>query len=798
MKKIICFHCGEICLEIIEFNKKYFCCNGCLSVYNIIKNSGLEKFYELNKNPGIIPDKKNYNKYYYLDNENICNKIIDFKNEKITILRFFIPTIHCSSCIFLLENLSKINFNILNSIVDFNNKILRITFNNNHYKISDIVHFLNEIGYTPIIKLKFSNQNKYKKNYFLIYKLVISFFCFGNIMLLSLPEYINIKKDIWLLENQNFFRWLMLILSLPVILFCDIDYFKSAYKGIKNQIINIDIPISLGILVLFIRTLYEIIYELGPGYSDSLTGLIFFLLCGKYFQIRTYNYLSFDQDYKSFYPISVTRISKNLEEDVFIYDLKKNDHIIIRNEEIIPVDAILIKGLAAIDNSFITGESTIINKKIGSYIYAGGKQKGGSIELKIAKEIDKSYLSQLWKYGNNNIKYIYINTMINKLSSYFTIIILFLSLFTGIYWYNVNISKMMQSICSVLIVACPCALSLSIPFTFGNIMRILSKNGFFLRNIYVVERSAQVGSLVFDKTGTITNTEDGDINFIGESLTLKQKQNISSLLKNSIHPLSKMLYKKINTGKHNIVTNFEEIPGKGLQGFVDNKYIKIGSEKYVNKNSLKIKNEKEFLHTRIYISIGESILGYFSFRNKYRKNLKLLFKKLSNYKIYILSGDNNFEKNYLKSILPKKSKLFFNKNPYDKINFIKKLQKNGEKIMMFGDGINDSGALKQSEVGVSICNNYAGISLNCDVLLDAKYFEKISDFLILSKKSIKIVKINFIISFLYNIVGLYFAIVGKLTPLISAILMPLSSITVVCIAIIFTWVIAYKKNMNLK
>lgn len=790
MKHSRCFHCGQNCLYELSFDDKIFCCQGCQAVYEILNTHGLKKFYELNPNPGTIPDERGGNRFDFLDTPEIKEKLIDFEDEDITLMRFFIPSMHCSSCIWLLESLPKLNPHILQATVDFSRKTLQTSFKTDQFPLSELARFLTRLGYKPVINLQSLYKEKENRNRDTLYKLVVAFFCFGNIMLLALPEYLGAEGDTWLLDNQNFFRWLMLILSLPVIFFSATDYLKSAHTGLKGGFINIDVPISLGILTLFLRSLYEVIYDLGPGYSDSMSGLVFFLLAGRYFQIRTHQALSFDRDYKSFYPISVTRIRKGTEENILLSGLKKGDRILIRNEEIIPADGILIRGAATIDNSFITGESRLITKNSGDRIYAGGKQKGEAIELEIIKEVDQSYLTQLWGHEAFRKERSSMNTMINRWSHYFTLIVLSLALMAGLYWTIIDPSKTLQAVCAVLIVACPCALALSTPFTLGHIMRILARKGFFVRDIYTIERSAEVQSLVFDKTGTITETEKAEISFIGDPLTDTQRQNIASLLKNSNHPLSRMLYKQLNISEHYPISHFREIPGQGLEGLINGTPIKAGSADHVGAAI-----DDHEAKTRVFISIGGYITGYFLFRNHYRRRLKKTFRNLTGYKISILSGDNDSEKPYLKPILPINSRVFFNQDPQGKLDLIKSLQDRGEKVMMFGDGLNDVGALKQSEVGIAVSENTNNFSPHCDVLMDAKYFDHIPRFLKLSKIGVRLVKINFIISLLYNLVGLIFAMTGHLNPIVAAILMPLSSICVIVFATVSTWLNAHTQHM---
>ncbi|WP_185874032.1 heavy metal translocating P-type ATPase [Blattabacterium cuenoti] len=735
---------------------------------------------------------KIHENFNFLDHEKIAEKIIDYKYKNITIVRFLIPSIYCSYCIFILENLSNYNKHIFESTVDFSNKKVRITFNNKNLKLSNLAKFLEKIGYPPSINFKNIKKNtQININRKLIGKLAISFFCFGNIMLLSIPEYIGAsKEDIWFFEHKNFFHYLMLILACPVVIFSFIDHIKYAFLGLKKNIFNMDIPISIGIFVLFLWSCYEIFFDLGSGYFDSLTGFSFFLLISRILKIYTHNkILSFDnKDYKSFYPIYISKINDNKEEEkILLSSLKKGDCIIIKNEEIIPADSILIKGRALLDNSFITGESYLKRIKIGEHIYAGSKQKGEAIYLKIIKNIDQSYLSFLWnhkKFKKKELFHLY--SISNKLSQYFTPIILIISIITGIYWSFFNFNKVFQTTFSVLIITCPCALVLSTPLIFGNIIRFFSKKGFYVKDIFTMERISNINTIIFDKTGTLTDTNKEKIFFIGKILNFKDKKIIVSLLRHSNHPLSKRILKELSINEYYSINHFKEKIGKGIQGVINkNINIKIGSPQYIGIKDFKKKE------TTVAISINNKLIGYFIFRNFYRKGIKGIFKNLIKYKIIILSGDHNeLEKKYLKSILPRYSKIFFNQKPEDKLNYIKKIQKNGEKVMMIGDGINDSSALNQSEVGVAISDNINSFFPNCDAFLQSNSLNKIFLFLKISKISYKLVIINFIISLFYNFIGILFAINGYLNPFITAILMPLSSFSVILFSILSTWMIS--------
>ncbi|WP_341657139.1 HAD-IC family P-type ATPase [Blattabacterium cuenoti] len=741
---------------------------------------------------------KKQNIFNFLDNEKISEKIIDFHHKNITTVRFFIPSIHCGSCVLILESLPKLYKNILNSTVDFSSKKIWITYNSIEFKLSDIAQLLDSMGYKPSINFE-SIENRKSLDRKLIGKLAISFFCFGNIMLLAIPEYVGaLKEDIWFMTHRNFFRYFMMILSLPVVMFSFTDHIKYAVLGLKKHVLNMNVPISIGILVLFLWSCYEVFFDLGSGYFDSLSSFSLFLLISKIFQIHTHNkIISFDKNYKSFYPALITKIHNNKkEEKILLSYLKKGDLILIRNEEIIPADSILMKGNAILDNSFITGESDFISKKMGERIYAGSKQKGEAILIKVIKNIDHSYLSLLWNKNKSNHlrhkKLFDLNSISTRFSQYFTPIILIITIVTGTYWsFSHDVSKIFHTVFSVLIITCPCALVLSTPLIFGNMIRVFSKKGFYVKDIFTMERISSSKTLIFDKTGTITDPNKKKIYFVG-NMKNEEKKMIASLLKNSSHPLSQKILSELSIKDFYFIKNFREIIGKGLEGIIKNVPVKIGSSKYLGITN-KIINKNEINQTAVFISINHKFVGYFLFRNYYREGIEKMFQDLKEYKIVILSGDHNdLEKKYLKSILPKSSQVFFSQSPEDKLNYVKKLQEKGEKIIMFGDGINDCAALNQSEVGISVSENPTSFFPSCDAFMQSNCMNQIFLFLKISKVSTKLVFINLMISLLYNSIGIFFAVTGNLNPFIAAILMPLSSFSVIFFSITSTWVISRK------
>ncbi|NND78529.1 MAG: HAD-IC family P-type ATPase [Maribacter sp.] len=776
MDKVNCYHCGDDCgKKPIEFDGKSFCCNGCKTVYDIFSTNDLSYYYDLQSSAGATPTVVE-GKYDFLQEASIIAKLLEFNEDKLQIVNLYIPHIHCSSCIWILENLNKLNTSISSSQVDFPKKTVRIVYNPKLINLKDLVVLLARIGYEPYISLDDYDKGQPPVNRGLIYKLGIAGFAFGNVMFLSFPEYFEVD-EFWLDQYKGVFRWLMFTFSLPVVFYAGQDYFISAFKGLRSKILNIDVPIAMGILVLFVRSTLEIIFDWGTGFFDSLTGLIFFLLLGKFFQQKTYSFLSFERDYKSYFPIAVTRITdRNKEETVQVYDVKQGDRLLIRNGELIPVDGILINGRAQIDYSFVTGESEAVFKESGDKIYAGGKQLEDAIEMDVLKSVSQSYLTQLW---SNTVfskdKASKFQTLTDSIGKRFTWAVLTIAFVATAYWLYFDSSKAMNVFTAVLIIACPCAIALAAPFTLGNMLRIFGRKKFYLKDTKTIEQLAKIDTAIFDKTGTITTTQKSSATYEGMRLSFEEESLLKNTLRASNHPLSRTLYDLL--ASHNIVPldEYQEHLGLGLEGKKDNDHIRIGSADFVGNS---IDNDPQ--NTSVHISSNNTYKGKFVFHNHYRKGVSNVFKEMNNtLDLAILSGDNEGEKTRLEKILPKLTPMYFKQKPEDKLNFINSLQEQDKKVMMVGDGLNDAGALAQSNVGIAISENVNVFSPACDGILDASKFDQLYTYIIASKKAMKIIRLSFLLSFLYNVIGLYFAVTGQLEPVIAAILMPLSSISVV-------------------
>ena len=795
---INCYHCGDVCDDVsIAVEDHHFCCTGCKQVYLLLNENNLCNYYDFDKTPGLKAKGKFLSeRFAYLDDEGTVQKLIQFQSEEQVNVSFSIPQMHCSSCIYLLENLHRIEPGVKQSQVNFQQKEIFIIFNPTETTLRKVVELLAFIGYEPYISLKDTVVKKKSPfNRRQIYKIGVAGFCFSNIMMLSFPEYFS-SGNIGVAGLKETFSWIIFGLSLPVLFFSAADIFISAWKGLRQRFLNIDAPIALAIIVTFARSYYEIIGGHGAGYLDSGSGIVFFMLIGRWFQNKTYDSFSFDRDYRSYFPLGVTVIENGVERNIPVTQLQKSNRIIIRNEEMIPADAVLMKGGANIDYSFVSGENAAVEKRKGELIYAGGKQIGSAIELEIIKEVSQSYITQLW---NNDIftnKKNEEKSFIHPWSKYFTITLFSVALSTLIFWTIFDTSKILPAVTAVLIVACPCSLLLSATFTYGNMLRIFGRNKLYLKNASVIEAMAKINTVVFDKTGTITQTNAAVVNYEGLQLSANELAIIKMVTKQSSHPLSKIIASSISDLPEQLLTinQYKEYTGKGLEAVVNDVPIKMGSANFIKVDDEIITHDTG---TSVHVVLDSIHVGKFAVQNQYRSGIADMvnqIKKQGN-NMFVLSGDNDSEKSNLTKIFGTNTQLRFNQSPQQKLDFIKNLQQQGSYVLMLGDGLNDAGALMQSQVGFAVSENSAQFSPASDAILDGSKVSLLDKFISYAKAGKNIVIASFILSILYNIVGLSFAVQGILSPMIAAILMPASSISIVIFVSLYASFVARKKGL---
>jgi len=837
-----CLHCGQECTKPhVRMADKVFCCAGCSEVYQLIQQCELGNYYQMREGNASKAELPSQKEFEYLRDPEIRRRFIDFENNNHYRVSLHIPNVHCTACVYLLERLQRFLPQILEANVDFLRKEIQLKVAKPGPDLPEIARLLGQIGYPPDWQTKtHSASTAAGKRQQITRKMAVAGFSFGNIMLLSLPEYLSehgIDEALLSASTQS----MSVLLSLPVVLYSASDYFTTAFEALKKRVIKLDIPIALGIAVLFLRSVYEIVSGAGTGYLDSLSALVFFLLLGRLFQEKSFHHLHFDRDQQSFFPLAVLKIEsggeqtaadygynrvlttdtsqekdgkqavfsadeQRTETEVGIHLLKAGDQIRVRHLEVVPADSLLTDSSGLIDYSFVTGESEPVACFKGDVIYAGGRIAGTSLRMEVLKPAADAYLMKLWNQNaleNSNFEPEAFKGTADKIARYFTPAVIIIALLGFGAWLPYSIETAFQVLSAVLIIACPCALALSAPLSLGHGLRLLARSNFFVRNTSAIDRMARIRCLVFDKTGTLSQQDLGPMSEENIEWSPAQQSMVQSVCRHSTHPLSKMLAKTLPFNPNHRIQLYDEQEGKGINALVDGHRIQIGRRIEAHNEdgrAIEQKNARAYSApgNLVWVRIDGKELGYVHFKPIWRSGIEGSLHRLGiDYEIHLLSGDNPRDGERIAAWFPPGSALNFRQSPLEKKHYIGELsRKRAGGVAMIGDGLNDAGALQAADVGIAVSEKSGQFSPACDVILAGDALTRLPDILAFVRSIPSVLYINLAFSVTYNLAGLSFALSGTLTPLLSAIFMPISSLTVLLSSAFLTRHLAHKYHLT--
>ncbi len=761
-----------------------FCCRGCESIFAILTAHDLRAFYTGDAAPGLSQQgagDRPPGRFAVLDDADVASRLIDFDNGRLARVTLSIPAIHCASCVWLLEQLWRFDPGVTRAEVDLMRRSVCVEFRPDTTSLRRIAEQVSALGYEPALTPGEGRTGVPSAARRLYLQLGVAGFAFGNIMLFSIPRYANGAP----LEGgfQRLFDVLNVLFALPVLLFSASDYFRTAWHAVRTRTMALEVPVALGLAVLFGRSIVDMGTGRGEGFMDSFAGLVFFLLIGRLFQQKVFDRVAFDRTFRSFLPLSVQVEHESGLSVRPIDQLRPGDRIVVRPQEVVPADAILLDERAEVDYTFITGEQTPVPSRFGGTVRAGGRVLDRAIRLRVLREPSHSQLARFW---SNQVfakpKTYWLVDVAARFGQWFTVGAVSLAAAGFLAWWP-DVSASMSVATAVLIIACPCALTLAAPITLGTAMGLLGTRGLYLKHAAVALDLSRVDTVVFDKTGTLTASA-GRPAIEHDGLSRRVLMMVRRLAAESVHPASRAIAAGIAAGPQPDTTasdtgapraqSVREVLGQGLCGTVAGQFVAIGTASFIEaETGGRIAGPDDV----VYVAAGEE-RGWIRVAAAARPGIEDTAQALSiGHEICLLSGDHGGERDRWAPTFGRRMR--FRQSPDDKLAFIRDAKSAGRRVLMVGDGLNDAGALAAADVGIAVSDETACMAPACDAVISGDRLAALPAFLAYARRARHVIVACLVVSMVYNAVGLALALAGALTPLVAAIFMPVSSLTII-------------------
>ena len=800
MIKIECNHCHLSFDEkiMIKENDLNFCCGGCQSVYHILKSENLDSFYEKLGNKTIkAPLQVSNDDLSKFDSENFLNSYTTITKDGFVQIDLILEGIHCAACVWLNEKVLYDTKGVIEANINFTTNKARVVFNSDILKLSDIIKKIRSVGYNAYAydsSIADKEASKAKQDYFV--RIMVAVVCTMNIMMLSVAKYTGFFTGMSI-EVKNMIHLAEFILTTPVLFFSGFVFYKGAYFGLKNRIVNMDLLVSSGATMTYVYSLFVLFGAKGESYFDSVAMIITFVLVGKYLEvIGKKSAIDTLDKIKSTLPLEAIVVKDGKKETKALNLVQVGDLIELKIGEKVPVDGKIISGNASFDESSLTGESIPVYKKTGDNIFSGTLILDSTILFEVVKDFKNSTFSSIVTLLEDSLNSKpKIQTLANKISRRFSLIILSIAFITFLVWYYFGLDlgfyfegvnqfeRSFITAISVVVIACPCALALATPMASLVGISELAKKSLLFKEAKFIETIANATTVVFDKTGTLTKGEL-EVSFV--EFFNKDERSINllySLLDSSNHPVSIAVkrYIKENFEVSNVsLEDIKNIEAKGLSARYENIEILGGNEALLKEFDVKINIHLNSKFTQYLFCIDKKIVANFELKDELKDDAKELIEYLKeqNIESIMLTGDNNFVASSIAKEL-EISNYKANLTPKDKADFIKDLKNSGKTVVMVGDGVNDSVALASSDVAIAMGNSADVSMMVSDVVMLNSKLKSLKDAFIISKKTYKHIKQNLAFSLIYNTITIPIAAAGFIIPLFAALSMSLSSLVVV-------------------
>ncbi len=807
-----CFHCGleikpgALQQQAISGQLRRFCCSGCALVCQTIHDSGLDGFYQRVRENELAPPPDLLGNLAQYDLEDIQQEFVKVNGSRREAM-LLVEGIHCAACVWLIERALASLGGVLEAEVNLAHHRLRVRWDDTDLKLSAILKRLAAIGYSavPFDMEKLEGQQQ-KENRTLLYRMAFAGFGAMNMMWLSISIYAaDMSASGMDLEHRHFLQWISLLLATPVLLYSGWPFFKGAVSGLRYRQMTMDLPIALGVMVTYLYSAWATVNNGTDVYFETVVSFLFIILVGRYIErVTRRNATSATSRLMELQPRSATRVVAGEETLVAVRQLTVGDQVIIRPGERIPVDGVVVDGDSDVNESMLTGEALPVKKSLGGKVVAGSVNGQGTLVVEVVSLGQQTALSKIIHLveaaqGSKAP----IQCMTDRVVPWFVLTTLLLASGTFIYWsYAGDFDVAMLAAVSVLIITCPCAFGLATPMSIAVSVGHGAKNGLLVRNGAALETLATVNHVVFDKTGTITEGRMGvgDVTLNAASeVDCKQLLHYALLAESrSEHLVARAIVQHAKdqgiTTQGTPLDSFSSLPGLGVVAEAGGRTIQLGSRRLLDHLNIALPPNLLLAYDKIEASMGVAVvvvvdgavLGIISVFDQIRKGASALIKALNerNIEVTLLTGDSQMAAAAVAKQLGGELNVIAEVLPQDKDNVIAELQKQGESVVMVGDGVNDAPALARADVGIAMGSG-TDVSLECaDMVLMSNQLMRLLFAFDLAQQTIRTIKQNINLSLGYNVIVIPTAVSASLTPVFASIAMPISSLLVIGNAIL--------------
>ena len=767
---------------MIEDGGHYFCCNGCQGVFHLLSDEGLESFYDKTGGTPLAPPIEQFEDSANFDAPAFYDKFVKINSEGFAEVSLIIEGIHCSACVWLNEKALHKMEGVIDASINFTNNKAQITWADNVVKLSSIIDMIRAIGYNAYpydASIQEVHANRERKDYYL--RMAVAIFASMNVMWIAVAQYAGFFSGMQQ-DMKTILNIAEGVLATPVLFYSGWIFFRGAYYGMKNGVVNMDLLVATGASLTYLYSIYITIIEHGEAYFDSVSMIITFVLVGKFLEVLSKKNAADTLDIIGKHlPSEVNVVRDEKIISVKLESVNVGDTVVVASGEKVLLDGEITQGEGSFDESSLTGESDPIHKKVGDRVISGTLSINADVHFRATKDFEHSTLSNLVALLEGAInKKPKIEQLANRLSEYFSTTILllaFATFFVWWFWPHSFEESLMVGI-SVIVIACPCALGLATPVATLIGLNQGAKKGILFKEAAQIETMAKVDTLLVDKTGTLT---------VGKPKVVKEKilddfdaSLLFSLVKLSKHPISQGVYEHIFDEHIDEVMfdTFTQIASKGIVATKDEHVILGGNQKLMRENGIEVEYVSE--NALFFFAINGKVVAIYELHDLVKEGASELISilKSQNIETIMLTGDNQKSAQEIANEINLKN-IHAELSPEEKLAFVEKLQSEGRVVVMVGDGVNDILALARADIGI-VMGSGSDIAVDVsDVVLLNDSLESLLAAFKISKTTFYLIKQNFGISLLYNAITIPLAMAGYVIPLIAALSMSLSSLLVV-------------------